>query len=43
MLLDSHILDFMQDDYNYIVSGWESKLKRQDEQKWGLFIARKPL
>jgi phosphoethanolamine N-methyltransferase len=40
---DRFIEDFSEDDYNYIVSGWESKLKRQDEQKWGLFVAHKPL
>jgi len=40
---DKFIEDFSEDDYNYIVSGWESKLKRQDEQKWGLFVAHKPL
>ncbi|KAG0590208.1 hypothetical protein M758_1G079200 [Ceratodon purpureus] len=42
---DKFISDFSEDDYNYIVSGWESKLKRcsADEQKWGLFVAHKPL
>jgi phosphoethanolamine N-methyltransferase len=42
---DKFIADFSEDDYNYIVSGWESKLKRcsADEQKWGLFVAHKAL
>jgi phosphoethanolamine N-methyltransferase len=42
---DKFIADFSEDDYNYIVSGWESKLKRcsAGEQKWGLFVAHKPL
>lgn len=42
---DKFIADFSEADYNYIVSGWESKLKRcsADEQKWGLFVADKPL
>lgn len=33
----------MQNDYNYIIDGWEAKLKRcgRGEQKWGLFIATK--
>jgi len=41
---DEFIEDFSEEDYNYIVSGWQSKLKRcaKDEQKWGLFIAYKP-
>ncbi|XP_024372759.1 phosphoethanolamine N-methyltransferase isoform X2 [Physcomitrium patens] len=42
---DQFINDFSEEDYNYIVSGWKSKLKRcsNDEQKWGLFIAYKAL
>jgi len=39
----TYSIPWMQEDYNYIVSGWQSKLKRcaKDEQKWGLFIAYK--
>ncbi|KAG6549033.1 hypothetical protein Mapa_009476 [Marchantia paleacea] len=41
---DKFISDFSENDYNYIVEGWEAKLKRcaQGEQKWGLFLAYKP-
>jgi phosphoethanolamine N-methyltransferase len=37
------VADFSQEDYDYIVSGWEAKLDRcsRGEQKWGLFTARK--
>ncbi|CAK9219100.1 unnamed protein product [Sphagnum jensenii] len=40
---EKFIEDFSEDDYNYIVRGWESKLKRcgNGEQKWGLFLAYK--
>nr|PNR42096.1 hypothetical protein PHYPA_016925 [Physcomitrium patens] len=42
---DKFIEEFSEDDYNYIVNGWKSKLERcaNDEQKWGLFVAHKPL
>ncbi|CAM6084785.1 unnamed protein product [Calypogeia fissa] len=40
---DQFIADFSEHDYNYIVDGWEAKLKRcgRGEQKWGLFVAAK--
>lgn len=40
---DAFIADFSQDDYDEIVNGWKSKLKRSSmgEQRWGLFIAKK--
>lgn len=39
----SFLKEFSEDDYNAIVSGWESKLKRckDGEQQWGLFLATK--
>ncbi|OAE25294.1 hypothetical protein AXG93_4620s1080 [Marchantia polymorpha subsp. ruderalis] len=41
---EKFISDFSENDYNYIVEGWEAKLTRcaQGEQKWGLFLAYKP-
>jgi len=35
---------FSQEDFNYIVQGWESKLERckSGDQAWGLFTAMKP-
>ncbi|GAQ87277.1 Phosphoethanolamine N-Methyltransferase [Klebsormidium nitens] len=40
---DDFVADFSQEDYDYIVAGWEAKLARcaQGEQKWGLFTAQK--
>ncbi|MCO5576756.1 hypothetical protein L7F22_030575 [Adiantum nelumboides] len=39
----SFLLGFSEEDYNAIVEGWKSKLKRCEdgEQKWGLFLATK--
>lgn len=40
---EEFIQDFSEEDYNDIVGGWKSKLVRtgSDEQKWGLFVAKK--
>eukprot|EP00244_Chara_vulgaris_P000034 TRINITY_DN1003_c0_g1_i4.p1 TRINITY_DN1003_c0_g1~~TRINITY_DN1003_c0_g1_i4.p1 ORF type:complete len:530 (-),score=125.00 TRINITY_DN1003_c0_g1_i4:1398-2912(-) len=42
---DTFIKDFSEEDYNAIVNGWRAKQTRcaRGEQKWGLFIAQKPL
>ena len=42
----SHDLqEFSQDDYDAIMGGWSNKIVRCNagNQKWGLFIADKPL
>lgn len=41
---DKFIADFSEGGYNEIIEGWKAKLERcqKGEQKWGLFIARKP-
>ena len=38
------VADLSQADYNAIVDGWREKLQRVQvgEQRWGLFLARKP-
>lgn len=38
---ESFLLDFSEEDYDAIVEGWKSKLKRCEdgEQKWGFFLA----
>ena len=38
------VADLSQQDYNAIVEGWREKLQRVQtgEQRWGLFLARKP-
>ncbi|XVF32036.1 hypothetical protein REPUB_Repub17cG0047000 [Reevesia pubescens] len=40
---DAFIIDFSQEDYDDIVSGWKAKLIRSSsgEQSWGLFLAKK--
>ncbi|KAI0491653.1 hypothetical protein KFK09_025913 [Dendrobium nobile] len=40
---EDFIRDFSKEDYDEIVDGWRSKLKRSKtgEQRWGLFIAKK--
>ncbi|XXG80015.1 hypothetical protein AAC387_Pa09g0971 [Persea americana] len=41
---DAFIKEFSENDYSEIVHGWKAKLKRSsvvDEQRWGLFIAKK--
>lgn len=42
---EKFVEDFSAEDYECIVSGWESKLKRcsDGEQQWGLFVAHKPV
>lgn len=37
--------EFSREDYDYLVAGWKSKMARcqQGDQRWGLFIAKKPL
>jgi len=39
------VKEFSQSDYDYLVEGWKSKIARclQGDQRWGLFIAKKPL
>jgi len=39
------VKEFSQADYDYLVEGWKSKIARcvQGDQRWGLFIAKKPL
>ncbi|CAJ0934062.1 unnamed protein product [Ranitomeya imitator] len=36
---------FSEEDYNYIIEGWKEKLHRCSlgDQRWGLFLAEKPL
>ena len=38
------VKDLSQDDYDAIISGWREKLQRVQagEQRWGLYMARKP-
>eukprot|EP00193_Tetraselmis_chui_P011354 CAMPEP_0177775812 /NCGR_PEP_ID=MMETSP0491_2-20121128/14337_1 /TAXON_ID=63592 /ORGANISM="Tetraselmis chuii, Strain PLY429" /LENGTH=522 /DNA_ID=CAMNT_0019294477 /DNA_START=141 /DNA_END=1710 /DNA_ORIENTATION=- len=38
---EEYIKDFSEKDYNDIVSGWNAKLGRLDQQRWGFFTARK--
>lgn len=38
---DEYIKDFSQADYDAIVNGWNDKLGRLDQQRWGFFTARK--
>jgi phosphoethanolamine N-methyltransferase len=38
---DEYIKDFSEKDYNDIVGGWNAKLGRLDQQRWGFFTARK--
>lgn len=42
---DDFVRDFSAEDYDAIVSGWQDKLVRvgQGEQRWGLFLATKPV
>lgn len=42
---DEFVAEFSQEDYDYLVNGWKSKMGRclQGDQRWGLFIAKKPL
>lgn len=37
--------EFSREDYDYLVDGWKTKMARcgQGDQRWGLFIANKPL
>ena len=41
---EAFVAEFSESDYEAIVSGWQEKLARvaQGEQRWGLFVARKP-
>ncbi|RXG72966.1 Phosphoethanolamine N-methyltransferase [Armadillidium vulgare] len=40
---EAFVADFSEDDFHYIVDGWNSKIKRvkSGDQAWGLFVARK--
>jgi len=42
---EEFVAEFSQEDYDYLVNGWKSKMARcrQGDQRWGLFIAKKPL
>jgi len=42
---EEFVAEFSQEDFDYLVSGWKSKMARcrQGDQRWGLFIAKKPL
>jgi len=44
-LQSEFVAEFSQEDYDYLVKGWKSKVARclQGDQRWGLFIAKKPL
>ncbi|KAK2715291.1 uncharacterized protein LOC136035681 isoform X2 [Artemia franciscana] len=41
---DEFVKEFSERDYDYILEGWEAKVKRcsAGDQAWGLFIANKP-
>lgn len=41
---EEFLRQFEENDFDYIVSGWEAKLERcgAGDQKWGLFTASKP-
>ncbi|XP_053576004.1 uncharacterized protein LOC128665812 [Bombina bombina] len=41
---EEFLQSFTEEDYNYIISGWEEKLHRCSlgDQRWGLFYAEKP-
>lgn len=41
---DSFLLDFSEEDFAALVTGWKEKIARvgAGEQKWGLFIGYKP-
>jgi phosphoethanolamine N-methyltransferase len=41
---EAFVAEFSEKDYEAIVGGWQDKLVRvgQGEQRWGLFVARKP-
>ncbi|XP_078458513.1 uncharacterized protein LOC144937136 isoform X1 [Lampetra fluviatilis] len=43
LVKDEFVKEFSQDDYDYIVKGWQEKLYRCElgDQKWGLFYAEK--
>lgn len=45
LIKDEFISEFSEKDYDYIVKGWKAKVVRcgQKDQKWGSFIAYKPL
>ena len=38
------IEEFSQKDFDYIVTGWNDKIKRcsDGDQAWGYFVAKKP-
>ena len=42
---EAFVKEFSEKDYEAIVGGWQDKLVRvgQGEQRWGLFMARKPV
>lgn len=42
---DEFVRDFSEADYDEVVGGWKAKLARvaRGQQRWGLFVARKPL
>jgi len=42
---EEFVAEFSREDLEYLVSGWKSKVARclQGDQRWGLFIAKKPL
>ncbi len=42
---EDFVRDFSAADHDAIVSGWRDKLVRvgEGEQRWGLFVAAKPL
>ncbi|KAM4617374.1 uncharacterized protein O3C94_021407 isoform 2-T2 [Discoglossus pictus] len=42
---EEFVKNFTEEDYNYIIEGWNEKLHRCSlgDQRWGLFYAEKPL
>lgn len=45
LIEEEFVEEFSREDYDYLVAGWKSKMARclQGDQRWGLFIAKKPL
>lgn len=41
---EKFVEEFSREDYDYLVKGWNTKIARclQGDQRWGLFIAKKP-
>lgn len=40
---DKFVSEFSENDYDDIINGWQNKLERLNEQKWGLFTAVKTM